>query len=109
MKTNHSRLDKGVCLDKRVIAQNGVLAFQSSGDQIDFSHLKTIVELYPSYHLGQVVTSAQPSPFLLRALSKFEHHVQHAITVLLQTDYSLWVFWFIHFNKQFVCLLSIHF
>jgi len=109
MKTNHSRLDKEVCLDKKVIAQNGVLVFQSSCDQIDFSHLKTIVELYPSYHLGQLVESLQSSPFFFSALSKFEHLVQHAITVLLQTDYSLLVFWFIHFNTQFVCLLSIRF
>ena len=39
------------------------MAFESSGDQIDLSHLKTIFELYPSYHLGQVVVSAQSSPF----------------------------------------------
>ena len=89
MKTNHSRLDKGVYLDERVIAQNGVLPFQSSCDQTDFIHLKTIVRLYLSYHLGQVVTSAQFSLFFLRALFKFDHHVQHAITVLLQTDCSL--------------------
>jgi len=41
-----------------VIAQSGVLASESSGDQIDLRHLKTVFELYPSYHLGQVVEAA---------------------------------------------------
>ena len=68
MKTNQSRLDKGVCLNKRVIAQNGVLAFKTSCNQIDLFHLKNIVELYPSYHLGQVVESLQLSPFFPRAV-----------------------------------------
>ena len=39
------------------------MAIESSGDQIDLSHLNTIFELYPSYHLGQVVVSAQSFPF----------------------------------------------
>ena len=63
MKTKQSRLDKRVCSARRVIAQSGVLAIESSGDQVDLSHLKTIFELYPSYHLGQVVVSAQSFPF----------------------------------------------
>ena len=46
---------KPVYVKKRVIAQSGFLAFESSGDQIDLSHLKAIFEFYPSYHLGQVV------------------------------------------------------
>ena len=44
--------------DRRVIAQSGVLASESSGDQIDVSYLNTVFELYPSYHLGQVVEAA---------------------------------------------------
>ena len=35
-----------------VIAQSGILASVSSGDQIDLHHPKTVFELYPSYHLG---------------------------------------------------------
>ncbi len=42
----------------RVIAQSGVLASESSGDQIDVCYLDTVFELYPSYHLGQVVKAA---------------------------------------------------
>jgi len=43
---------------KRVIAQSGVLASESSGDQIDFCYLNTVFELYSSYHFGQVVEAA---------------------------------------------------
>ena len=42
----------------RVIAQSGVLASESSGDQIDFCYLNTVFELYSSYHFGQVVEAA---------------------------------------------------
>jgi len=41
-----------------VIAQSGVLASESSGDQIDFCYLNTVFELYSSYHFGQVVEAA---------------------------------------------------
>ncbi len=41
-----------------VIAQSGVLAPESSGDQIDVCYLNTVFELYSSYHLGQVVEAA---------------------------------------------------
>ena len=60
--------------------KSGVLASESSGDQIDDFYLNTNFELYPSYHLGQVVEAAQSSPFLFCTLSEFEHHVQHAVT-----------------------------
>ena len=65
---------------RRVIAESGVLVSESSGDQIALRHLNTIFELYPSYHLGQVVEAAQTSPLLFRTLTKLEHHVQHAVT-----------------------------
>jgi hypothetical protein len=42
----------------RVIAQSGVLASDSSGDQIDVRHLNTVFELYSGYHLGQVLEAA---------------------------------------------------
>jgi hypothetical protein len=42
----------------RVIAQSGVSDSESSGDQIDLCYLNTIFELYPSYHLGQVLEAA---------------------------------------------------
>jgi len=42
----------------RVIAQSGVLASESSGDQIDVCYLNTVFELYSSYHLGQVIEAA---------------------------------------------------
>jgi hypothetical protein len=38
--------------------KSGVLIPESSGDQIDLCYLDTIFELYPSYHLGQVVEAA---------------------------------------------------
>ena len=44
--------------NKGVIAQSGVLASESSGDQIDFCYLNTVFELYSSYHFGQVVEAA---------------------------------------------------
>jgi hypothetical protein len=44
--------------EKGVIAQSGVSASESSGDQIDVCYLNTIFELYPSYHLGQVLEAA---------------------------------------------------
>ena len=67
-------------IERRVIAESGVLVSESSGDQIALRHLNTIFELYPSYHLGQVVEAAQTSPLLFRTLTKLEHHVQHAVT-----------------------------
>jgi hypothetical protein len=44
--------------DARVMVESGVLAPESSGDQIDVRHLNTVFELYPCYHLGQVVEAA---------------------------------------------------
>jgi hypothetical protein len=41
-----------------VIAKSGVLAPESSGDQIDVYYLNTVFELYSGYHLGQVVEAA---------------------------------------------------
>ena len=48
--------------------KSGVLTPESSGDQIDVSYLNTVFELYPSYHLGQVVKSLQLSLFFPRAV-----------------------------------------
>ena len=42
----------------RVIAQSGFWPAESSGDQIDVCYLNTVFELYPNYHLGQVVKAA---------------------------------------------------
>ena len=42
----------------RVIAKSGVLAPESSGDQIDLCYLNTVFELYSGYHLGQVIEAA---------------------------------------------------
>jgi hypothetical protein len=41
-----------------VIAKSGVLAPESSGDQIDLCYLNTVFELYSGYHLGQVIEAA---------------------------------------------------
>ena len=41
-----------------VIAQSGVWAVESSGDQIELRYLNTIFELYSSYDLGQVIKAA---------------------------------------------------
>ena len=41
-----------------LMVESGVLASESSGDQIDVSYLNTVFELYPCYHLGQVVEAA---------------------------------------------------
>ena len=38
--------------------ESGVLASESSGDQIDVYYLNTVFELYSSYHHGQVVEAA---------------------------------------------------
>ncbi len=72
--------NKRLIFPYRVITESGVLVSESSGDQIALRHLNTIFELYPSYHLGQVVEAAQTSPLLFRTLTKLEHHVQHAVT-----------------------------
>jgi len=43
---------------RRVIAKSGVLAPESSGDQIDLCYLNTVFELYSGYHLSQVIEAA---------------------------------------------------
>ena len=43
-----------------VIAQSGVLAPESSGDQIGLCYLNTVFELYSGDHFGQVVEAAYP-------------------------------------------------
>jgi hypothetical protein len=47
-----------ICKCVRVIAKSGVLAPESSGDQIDLCYLNTVFELYSGYHLGQVIEAA---------------------------------------------------
>jgi len=49
---------QGMSNEIGVIAKSGVLAPESSGDQIDLCYLNTVFELYSGYHLGQVIEAA---------------------------------------------------
>jgi len=60
-RTEHSGLvlpDHDPNRARLVTPKSGVLAPESSGNQIDLCYLNTVFELYSSYHLGQVNEAA---------------------------------------------------
>ncbi len=63
-----------------VIVKSGVSTPDSSGDPVNFYHLDSIFTFDSRNHLRQVVKPAQAAPFFLGAHTRFEHHVQHAIS-----------------------------